>query len=360
MEYTRRQKRLLKKLVESGFDIKSLQSLGEPNKITRIEDPYKSEVTPPNQGEVILGNPSGGLWYDMSAFRQQELPQAPINPNKEYEIDVNQKDTRKVVTPSIEDLYGKQPKKTNTTEKGLYIPPAAGLDLESRLFAMGKGIGSLTAKDDSGRRLVTGSQRAGAWGEALGGAGSFLLGSARQMGSGMGYGRVNAFLEDEYRRKQREQFYTPASQYGDANMSDGISVSKYGGIFEEGGEQEEMMEQPQETSEEDGQLNPQLQQIMISVAKALEEGESPQLIIQSLMQKGLSQEQATQIVTQVIQRIQQMESQNSEEQEQGSEELMMRKGGRFNYKVGDHIKFKSGGVMREGKIRKIENGKIFL
>jgi hypothetical protein len=38
----------------------------------------------------------------------------------------------------------------------------------------------------------------------------------------------------------------------------------------------------------------------------------------------------------------------------------MRKGGRFNYRVGDHIKFKSGGVMREGKIKKIENGKIFL
>jgi uncharacterized protein YoaH (UPF0181 family) len=420
-----------------------------------------------DMGENVSGN-----WFNMDAFRTKEQPVAPQI--KTWEIDPNQPN-RQAITPEPEDVMDKKPEKDTPKNNMPYFPfIGAGMDLESRLFATGQGIGKLTAKDEQGNRLYTGAQRAGAWGQTVGGAGSFLLGSSRILASGAGYGKRNAYIDDWYNKRQQDQYYTPNQQYKNANYLGGISPSKYGGtfeeggefeedsenfhggglfgrkfkkntiniyngvnpgaqmgngsqnrnfypimgtpsanrpmvnmdqgsnlggqeftynqnpaemndmsqfsesryaggttpyrlggLFEEGGEQEEMMEQPQvgpqEMAENEGQqMNPQVQQVMMQVAQAIEDGESPQMIIQALMSKGMSQEQATQIVTQVVQRIQQHEQEQAGESSEGSEEQMMRKGGRFNYKVSDHIKFKSGGVMREGKIKKIENGKIFL
>ncbi len=47
-------------------------------------------------------------------------------------------------------------------------------------------------------------------------------------------------------------------------------------------------------------------------------------------------------------------------QEEGAEVPKMKCGGTFKHKVGDAIQFSYGGVMKEGIISKIENGKIYL
>ena len=80
-------------------------------------------------------------------------------------------------------------------------------------------------------------------------------------------------------------------------------------------------EQPQEGGGE-------MEQIMQMIAEQLQQGVSPDELVQALMQQGASQEEATQLVQQVISSLQ-----GSQEQPQQEEQPMMRKGGRINSRM---------------------------
>lgn len=111
--------------------------------------------------------------------------------------------------------------------------------------------------------------------------------------------------------------------------------------FQDGGQQ-----QPQEGQQE------QMQQIAMAAQQMLEQGMTPDDVISNLIQKGIPHQQAMQIVQSVMQ-------------------PQMNFGGlfgnvnadpitNFNKNVGDMIEFEYGGMKKKGKIKKIENGKMYL
>lgn len=120
-----------------------------------------------------------------------------------------------------------------------------------------------------------------------------------------------------------------------------------GGYYQAGGmqaPQEEQMEGPASNAQEEQGEQPmnqeQVQGIMNQVAQALQQGADPQQLLQQLVQSGLTQQQATQILQMVIQQLQQQGHNAQEEgaeggkmnpQEEGMEQgqPMMKMGGNF-------------------------------
>lgn len=123
-------------------------------------------------------------------------------------------------------------------------------------------------------------------------------------------------------------------------MQGGQPIMKRGGKYQEGGEQDQM------------------QQLMMMVTDALQQGSQPEEVVQMLVQQGIPQEQATQIVEAVIQQMQQPQMQYGglfDEVDSG-----MANNTFFGNSVGDYVEFEYGGKMQKGVIKNISNGKITL
>lgn len=93
-----------------------------------------------------------------------------------------------------------------------------------------------------------------------------------------------------------------------------------GKMYQEGGETEE----PGENEQAEGE-NTQQEQIEDQVEQALKQGADPQELLQQLVQMGMPEEEAIQMIQEILQ-----EMQNGEEQEAPEEEqLMMKNGGNY-------------------------------
>lgn len=262
------------------------------------------------------------------------------------------------------------PQAGNSGMQGFPLLYPGGSDISTELFTLGRGLGAAKGSKGKGAAIV-------------GGAGAAVFDATRNILSGVGYEKSNQYVEDWYRKQQYgpdSNRYTRNSQYKNANVmaemdfQDGgeffkpVNIDIIGGIsnkekkyFEDGGEREEeergeFLQSSQEEKQEEGegQLSDQQQQVQQMIAQAIQQGQEPQLIIQALVQKGMDEQQATQLVSQVVQMMQQ---QNQEESEEESE---MKKGGKFKHRVGDYVEFMFEGKLKKGKIKRIENGKIFL
>lgn len=264
--------------------------------------------------------------------------------------------------------------------------PYTGGSITNSLYTLGRGLGA--AKGTKGKMAAI-----------LGGGASAALSSASTILSGIGNQKVTDAATKYYREQQfspDNKDYMPAKQYTnspggfeDGGMFKNFSIDIIDGVnsnkkyeeskkkmrlFDQGGEQEmsdepqsmqqEMSEEPQgmqqENQEEETQQQPgqQEEQIKMMVAQALQQGQPTQMIIQNLIKKGMNPQMAQQVVSEVVQ---QMQSEKSGEQDQEeADQPEMKKGGKFKHRVGDHVKFRAEGKLVEGKIKKIENGQIFL
>lgn len=93
-----------------------------------------------------------------------------------------------------------------------------------------------------------------------------------------------------------------------------------GKMYQEGGE----MEEPGENEQVEGE-NPQQEQIEDQVEQALKQGADPKQVLQQLVQMGMPEEEAIQMIQEILQ-----EMQNGEEQEAPEEEQpMMKNGGNY-------------------------------
>jgi hypothetical protein len=252
----------------------------------------------------------------------------------------------------------------NQGASGMPLWYPGGSDISTELFTMGRGIGA--AKGAKGKNAAI-----------IAGGGAALFDITRNVLAGVGYEKSNQYVENEYRKNQYgtgSRDYTRQRQYKNANPMGEMDFGRDGGMFgnftpdlisnykrkfEEGGEQEGMEQQPmqpqmQPQEQEEGQPQDQMQQVQMMIAQALQQGQEPQMIVQALAERGVPREQAMQMVAQVAQ---QMQQQNME---QSGEEPEMKKGGKFKHNVGDYIEFKVDGKIKKGKIKRIENGKIFL
>lgn len=330
----------------------------------------------------VVGNPTGVDWSTPIMSNMPQAPQTtPVNtsqnvygPQNYHDADYN----RDGVPDYLQNMGGEdivttqnEAGKEFTSEQMMELMRmkadkdkmdrlagvmGAGTDIGTNAFL----LGNAWAKDKGtkGRGLAIG---AGIGKVGIGLAGDFLSGFANSKMTE----RSDKWMRDNLYGPD-SNIYTAAPQTRNTNNTGGM---KYGGLFEDGGEQEEMPETPMEEGVEEGVEQVQepqgeqqgmMQQVAAQVVQALNQGTSPQMIIQSLVKKGMSEQQATQLVSMVVQKIQEENQGAEQETEDTGETPEMRKGGKFKHKVGDYIKFEYGGKMREGKIKKIENGKIYL
>lgn len=288
-------------------------------------------------------------------------------------------ETKEQADANYKELTGKNPPSTNSknTTNGFPFLNPYGLNLESRAYLSGKAFGS---KD-----YLTGT---------LAGT-DFLLGAARSALSGFGYGRANRNANQEYRRKQfsdNRRNYTPNPQTNDVNNLGGIK--KFGGTidlpmtkedfemleqfrnelplrrFEEGGSLDEVPEGfleeviPNKQEEvQDYEADAMEEEELVSqVIDYLQQGVSPQDIIEALTMKGFDANSAEALVVEAVRFLEQQQPASNDvateevsENEGAEESMTMKNGGKFSYKVGDYIKFKHGGRMVEGYIKSIDS-----
>jgi hypothetical protein len=211
-----------------------------------------------------------------------------------------------------------------------------GTDLSTELYSLGRGLGM--EKGTKGRGAMI-----------AGGAGAAILGGTRDVLSGLGYEKQQTLTRDWYRARQQDNTYTPVSQTRNTNNTGGFDF-KYGGEFksyEDGGE---MMQQQMAPEQQE-----MLQQVQMFVVEMMQQGAEPQQIVQELVQNGVPQEQAVMLVEQVMMQMQQQQvPQEMVPQQAIPQEQPMQP------QVGQEVSFKYGGKKVSGKIKKIENGKIYL
>lgn len=189
---------------------------------------------------------------------------------------------------------------------------------------------------------------------------SLGMGLTREILGGVGGARQQSYINNYYRDKQRSNEYNTISASGTTNTIGGsaIGVGQFGGEFD-GQDFQGQQEQPMQ--EEQANEMQQMQQIVQVVAGALQQGAQPQEVVQMLMQQGMPQEQAVAVVEEVMMQMQGGGQQEQQMMQQGQPQMqdqqMMKYGGK---KVGDLVSFKYGGKKVSGRIKKIENGKIYV
>jgi hypothetical protein len=250
-----------------------------------------------------------------------------------------------------------QPQNQNPQQPFLpYIFPG-GSNLETELYTLGRALGA--PKGSKGR----GATIAGA-------AGAATLGAARDFMSGFAYENQNKQVMDWYNQQRNRDRFQSNPQTRNTNNTGGIPLNRDGGVFntnyfEEGGSMEEQMMQQmqgQEQAPEGQQMqeqvqqedpNQMMQQVMQAVASMLEQGQTPEQVLQVLVQQGIPQEQAAQIIELVMQQMQGQQPQNQQAP-------MTKDGQAFNARPGDEVTFLHGGKKVKGRVKEIKNGKVIL
>ena len=170
---------------------------------------------------------------------------------------------------------------TNVTENFSYFNPYAGFSIPDAAYRLGQGIGTGNAFDIgvSGLKLATG------------------LG--RNLVSGLGAANRRENILNEFQQKAK-QASVPATQ--------SLQIGRY---FQTGGQ---MM----------GQQSPE-NDIVSQVASALQSGIDPQQLLQQLVESGVTQQEAVNLIQRVLQQLQEGQSQQQDSQE----EVLMQMGGTY-------------------------------
>jgi hypothetical protein len=263
------------------------------------------------------------------------------------------------------DILSTDPTKKETPTRGNQFNPnilpfmyPGGSDINTQLYSAGRGIGM--EKGAQGRNALI-----------VGGLGAAALGTTRNLLAGIGYEKQQNYVRDWYRQRQRDVNYTPIEQTRDQNNLGGNAFRQGGEFYsyEEGGMMEQPISPEQQMSPEQGQEQQQvIQQIQMAVVDMLQQGVQPEQVMQELVQQGVPEEAAMQIIQDVMMQMQGQQQQGVPQEmmpeapmqglpQEAQQNPMMRLGGK---KVGDPISFKYGGKMHKGKIKKIENGKIYI
>jgi len=311
-----------------------------------VQDQPTQNIQPQTQTGVLSSWPAVPT-NAIPTNQQEQVPTKPNSPQENIIVPSNdrmptweekQKMENKGTFPSalVRTLQNIAPEENaqqgQTRPYVPYIFPG-GSDLNTELYTLGRAIG---AKDGQKGKLATGIFAGGA----------AALDMARNIASGVGYEKMNQYVDDWYRKNKNKVDYTPESQTRNEN-----NQGKEGGIFhtnyfEMGGEQPvQQEEQIQETAQPQ---QSQVQQMMAGIAQAIQKGTPPEQIVQALMQQGLDQAQAIQLVQQVIQQM------------QGEQTPTTKDGKAFNAQPGQEISFMYGGKKVTGKIKEIRNGKVIL
>jgi len=232
-----------------------------------------------------------------------------------------------------------------------------GSDINTQLYSAGRGFGM--EKGARGKNALI-----------VGGLGAAALGTTRNLLAGIGYEKQQNYVRDWYQQRQRDLNYTPIDQTNDINNTGGYG--RNGGLFrtyEAGGMMEQPMSPEQQMAPEQGQEQQQMiQQIQMAVADMLQQGAQPEQVMQELVQQGIPEEAAIQLIQDVMMQMQGQQQQGVPQEmmpeapmqglpPEAQQAPLMKLGGK---KVGDPISFKYGGKMHKGKIKKIENGKIYI
>lgn len=185
----------------------------------------------------------------------------------------------------------------------------------------------------------------------IGNIGAGLFDIARNVASGVGFSKMNAYENNYYNDLLNQRKYTNASQTQNVDNSE---TFRDGGLFatqhfELGGAAQEQAMPP-----EQGQPNlEQTAQQLVQQLKSLE-------AIDAYLQEKQVDEETYQTIMQIAEQMLGEKSAPEEEQPESQEIPEMKGGGKFKHKVGDSIEFTHKGKTHRGIISKIENGQIYL
>jgi transcriptional regulator CtsR len=319
---------------EAGLDMPVTSGTTPPVELTVYDpqinnqppSPYQSQlgdpfgVQAPVSGSSAFDQMYGNFGNDMSSAGEANREFSPTNYAKEYRQEKREerRNARSGFTPTAEysgeefppeiSSYNKEQYLAFMKGKGVdeaeaaaqweryqasqkqkqtafpYINPY-GSSLSSRAYLSGKGFATGTPLGTA--MGITSGLSAG-----IGLAGDFMAGFATQ--------RRNQYVKEEERRRMRQGMtprYEAASASGATNTTSGQSF-KYGGLFsfQDGGEM--MMAGAPDPNE----------QVFGMINQMLGEGQTPENIIQILIQQGVQPEQAEAMVAAVLQQMQQGQS----------------------------------------------------
>lgn len=234
----------------------------------------------------------------------------------------------------------------------LFSTPAG--DMSTNFYNFGRALGM--KKGTKGRGLL-----------AVGAGGAGILGAARQITSGIGYSKANAYTQKYMRDQmlQNQNQYTAASQTENTNYTGGQGF-RNGGFFryEDGGEQLMQMADDGNTGEvqeEQPQMTPQQQEQIMKIAEQLVSKLGSLEAIDAYLREQQVDQQTYEAIMTIAEQMLGQEEEQPETKESMEEQPEMKDGGNiFNKNVGDYIEFEYEGKKHSGKISKIENGQIYL
>lgn len=277
--------------------------------------------------------------------------------------------------------------KDKKSPTGFFIPPSG--DLTTNLYNLGRAIGE--KKGTPGRGLAITAN-----------AGAATLEGARALMSGVGFSKAQGYT-DQYNQQQMidaRKKYESNPQYKNTNYMGGPTQTRSGGtirIYEDGGEQQMDPMMQQMMAQQQGQVDPRMQQEMDPRMAEQQQQMDPRMQQQQETKMNQQEAQAYQQIAEklvssfetieeiadylnengvdevafnaIIKFAQDMmedKEESADDNEEATEEPEegegeMRKGGKkFNKKVGEYIEFEYGGKTYKGTIKSIKNGQIFL
>jgi transcriptional regulator CtsR len=259
-----------------------------------------NKITEVNPGEYGLGKDPNyvsplspeSLTAGKDWAAKNPLPQGIEKPMSTNVFGAEVEDSKtKTETTGLQkpDIQGSQPFQ--------FFNPYSGVDIPTAGVMFGQ---SLENKDTLG---------------AIASGAKVALGTARNILGGMGQARRENYVKQQYAEKQAE------------GARQGERVGRFGGYFQDGGMQPGMEEE---------QGAGQEQQMMQEVAQMLQQGADPQQVIQQLVEMGIPEDQAVQMVQAIMQQM------------QGSTPQLKR-GGMMYYEDGGEEDDEDGGEYQDGE-----------
>ena len=279
------------------------------------------------------------------------------------------------------------PKKVEETNKqqGFFLPPQG--DLTTNLYNLGRAIGAKPGTKGRGLSIA-------------GNTGAAALEGARALFSGVGFSKAQGYT-DQFNQQQMidaRKKYESNPQYKNTNYMGGPTQTRSGGtirIYEDGGEQQMDPRMEQMMAQQQGQVDPRMQQEMDPRMVEQQQQMDPRMQQQEEAQMNQQEAQAyQQIAEKLVNSFETIEEiadylnengvdetafnaiikfaqdmiddrdesadDNEEATEEPKEEEMRKGGKKFNKKVGEYIEFEYDGKVHKGIIKSIKNGQIFL
>ena len=296
------------------------------------KNPFSQLQTPPNEigfqpqtqfGSTNYVSPlsTDSLKAGENFIKENPLPQGIVSNSLNLETPIM--DKYGYDYKSTQNNNNNSIQKPNENYRQQFFDSYAGIDIPTSAYTLGEGI-----------------QTGNTW-ETIGSGVKLAAGLARNAFAGAGNAKRREYVLKDAQEKYRDSL-TPDAQ--------GFQM---GGYYQSGG-----MQSPQEEQMEGKRSNPQEDQGEIDpnqIAQALQQGADPNEVIQMIIQNGVPEQQAVQMIQQIIQ---QLQSQGQQAPQPTEEAVMMQDGGKKYKALTGEYTIEKDGIKDEDVVAELEHKEI--